>query len=202
MSSEPAGASACSTGTVEDRPLAESTLIQRAQRGDRGAYETLMERHQTIAFRVAWAITGSAADAEEAVQDGFLKAHDALGRFRPDRPLRPWLLRIVSNEARNRRVAAGRRARLAMRVAEERRQDDAVPSPEAALLVHERRKELLEAVDRLPEEQRTAVLCRYFLELSEAETAATMGTRRGTVKSRLSRALKRLEREIGAGHDC
>ena len=201
MSTEPTGASACSTGTVGDRPLAESTLIQRAQRGDRDAYKTLMERHQTIAFRLAWAITGSAAEAEEATQDGLLKAYDALERFRPDRPFRPWVLRIVSNEARNRRVAAGRRARLAIRVAEERRQDDAVPSPEAALLAHERRKELLEAVDRLPEEQRTAVLCRYFLELSEAETAAAMGTRRGTVKSRLSRALKRLEGELGAGHE-
>jgi RNA polymerase sigma factor (sigma-70 family) len=182
---------------VEDRPLAESTLIQRAKRGDQSAYETLMERHQTIAFRVAWAITGSAAEAEEAAQDGFLKAYDALGRFRPGRPFRPWLLRIVSNEARNRRLAAGRRARLAVRVAEERRQDDAVPSPEAALLVHERRQELLEAVDRLPDDQRMAVVYRYFLELSEAETAAAMGTRRGTVKSRTSRALERLERELG-----
>ncbi len=199
MCSEPRAAFACNTGTVEDRPLAESTLIQRAQRGDRSAYEKLMERHQTIAFRVAWAITGSAAEAEEAAQDAFLKAYDALGRFRPDRPFRPWLLRIVSNEARNRRVAAGRRARLAIRVAEERRQDDAVPSPEAALLVRERRQELLDAVDRLPERQRTAIFCRYFMELSEAETAAAMGTRRGTVKSRLSRALNRLEREIGAG---
>jgi RNA polymerase sigma-70 factor (ECF subfamily) len=160
-----------------------------------------MKRHETIAFRVAWAITGSAADAEEAAQDGFLKAYGALGRFRPGRPFRPWLLRIVSNEARNRRVAAGRRARLAMRLAEERRPDDAVPSPEAALLGHERRRDLLKAVDRLPQEQRTAIVCRYFLDLSEGETAVAMGTRRGTVKSRLSRALDRLEREIGADRD-
>src|SRR5215212_1882337 len=129
MSPEPPSASACSRGTVGDRPLADSTLIQRAKRGDQGAYETLMERHQTIAFRVAWAITGSAPDAEEAVQDGFLKAYDALGRFRSERPFRPWLLRIVSNEARNRRLASGRRARLPIRLVEERRQDDAVPSP-------------------------------------------------------------------------
>jgi RNA polymerase sigma factor (sigma-70 family) len=183
---------------VGDRPLDESALIRRAQRGDRGAYEKLMERHQTVAFRVAWAITGSASEAEEAAQDAFFKAYQALRRFRPNRPFRPWLLRIVSNEARNRRVARGRRARLAIRVAEERRQDDAVPSPEAALLGHERRRELLEAVDQLPESQRMAIFCRYLMELSEAETAAAMGTRRGTVKSRLSRALARLETEIGA----
>lgn len=160
-----------------------------------------MEHHQTIAFRVAWSITGSATEAEEAVQDAFLKAYRALGRFRLDRPFRPWLLRIVSNEASNRRLAARRRARLAPRLVEERRQGDAVPSPEAALLLHERRQELLEAVERLPEEQRGAVFCRYFLELSEAETAAAMGSRPGTVKSRLSRALERLEGEIGADRD-
>jgi RNA polymerase sigma-70 factor (ECF subfamily) len=88
-----------------------------------------------------------------------------------------------------------------LRVAEERRPDDAVPSPEAALLGHERRRDLLKAVDRLPQEQRTAIVCRYFLDLSEGETAVAMGTRRGTVKSRLSRALDRLEREIGADRD-
>jgi RNA polymerase sigma-70 factor, ECF subfamily len=186
---------------VGDRPLAESTLTERAKRGDRAAYESLVERHQTIAFRLAWAITGSAADAEEATQDGFLKAYAALGRFRADRPFRPWLLRIVSNEARNRRTAVRRRSQLAIRAAEERRLDDAVPSPEAALLGHERRRELLEAVDRLPDTQRMAVFCRYFLELSEAETAAAMGTRRGTVKSRVSRALERLATEIGVEHD-
>src|SRR3954463_13970467 len=149
MSPEPPSANACSRGTVGDRPLADSSLIQRAKRGDHGAYETLMERHQNVAFRVAWAITGAAPEAEEAVQDGFLKAYDALGRFRSGRPFRPWLLRIVSNEARNRRLAWVGGARRAMRRAEERRQDDAVPSPEAALLGHERRLELLEAVDRL-----------------------------------------------------
>ena len=75
--------------------------------------------HQTIAFRTAWVITRSEADAEEAAQDGFLKAHRALGRFREGEPFRPWLLAIVANEARNRRRAAGRRAGLALRAAEQ-----------------------------------------------------------------------------------
>ncbi len=186
---------------MEDRPLDEPALIARAKRGDVAAYEQIVRAHQTIAFRTAWMITGSAVEAEEAAQDGFLKAHRALGRFRAGAPFRPWLLRIVGNEARNRRVAAGRRRRLATRVAEERREGGAVPSPEAALLSHERRRALLAAVESLPERDRTVIACRYLLELSEAETAAALGVRRGTVKSRLSRALERLRAEMEDGDD-
>ena len=153
--------------------------------------------HGTIAFRTAWVITGSAADAEEAAQDAFVKAQRALGRFREGAPLRPWLLTIVANEARNRLKAAGRREGLALRVAEERRPGDAVPSPEAALLDSERRDELLAALARLPEPDRRAIACRYFLELSEEESAAALDCARGTVKSRLSRALERLRAELG-----
>ena len=155
-----------------------------------------MRLHQTIAFRTAWVITRSAADAEEAAQDGFVKAHAALARFREGSPFRPWLLAIVANEARNRVRGSGRHVRLAQRVAEERRPDDAVPSPEAALLDSERRAELLDAIERLPEPAQQAVACRYLLELSEAETAAVLDCPRGTVKSRLARALDRLRAEL------
>src|SRR5215211_43222 len=196
---EPAAARGCRTGTVEDRPLDESELVARAKRGDLRAYGEIVEQHQTIAFRTAWLITGSAADAEEAAQDAFVKAHAALRRFRAGAPVRPWLLKIVSNEARSRRAAAARRERLTLRAAAERRPGDAVPSPEAALLDAERRSELLAAVERLDERDRTAIACRYFLELSEAETAAALGVARGTVKSRLSRALGRLRGELEAG---
>jgi RNA polymerase sigma-70 factor (ECF subfamily) len=182
---------------VEDRPPQEAELVARAKRGELGAYEDIVRLHQTIAFRTAWVITRSAADAEEAAQDAFVKAHAALGRFREGAPFRPWLLAIVSNEARNRVRSAGRRAGLAQRVAEERRPDDAVPSPEAALLDSERREELLAAIDRLPDPAREAIACRYLLELSEEETAAALGCRRGTVKSRVSRALDRLRVELG-----
>ena len=157
--------------------------------------------HQTIAFRTAWVITGSAAEAEEAAQEGLLKAYRALGRFRPGAPFRPWLLTIVANEARNRRVSAARRERLTRRVqdegaAEERRPGGAVPSPEAALLDSERRRRLLDAIGELPERYRLVVACRFLLDLSEEETATTLGVRRGTVKSRLSRALARLREEV------
>jgi RNA polymerase sigma factor (sigma-70 family) len=159
-------------------------------------YDQLVREHQGIAFRTAYVITGSAADAEEVVQDAFVKAYRARGRFRAGASFRPWLLAIVANEARNRRRSTGRRARLELHLAEERPSGGAAPSPEAALLAREQRAELLAAVDRLGEDQRAAIACRYFLGLSEAETAAVLGCRPGTVKSRLSRALARLEEEL------
>jgi RNA polymerase sigma-70 factor (ECF subfamily) len=183
---------------VEDRPPDEAELLARAKRGDLRAYEEVVKVHGTIAFRTAWLITGSVPDAEEAAQDAFLKAHRSLRRFREGAPFRPWLLKIVANEARNRRAAAGRRERLALRAAGERRPGDAVPSPEAALLDAERRSELLAALGRLDERDRIAIACRYFLELSEEETAAALGIARGTVKSRLSRALDRLRSQVEA----
>lgn len=200
-----------------DRPLDEAELVERARRGDLEAWETLVRTYQGIAFRTAYVLAGNAADAEEAAQDGFVKAHRALGRFRRGAALKPWLLRIVANEARNRRRSATRRERLALRAAADqgiardaagghvgsarrpglRRPGDAVPSPEAALLARESHERLLAAVEGLSEEHRDAVACRYFLELSEEETAAALGIRKGTVKSRLSRALAQLRESMG-----
>jgi RNA polymerase sigma-70 factor (ECF subfamily) len=183
---------------VEDRPLDETRLLARARTGDEEAYTEVIARHQTIAFRTAWLITRSAADAEEAAQDAFLKAFRALGRFRQGAPFRPWLLKIVANEARNRRASSARHERLAVRAVEERREVGAVPSPEAALLDSERRERLRAALDRLAEPDREVLACRYLLDLSEAETAAVIGKRVGTVKSRTSRALERLRAALEA----
>jgi RNA polymerase sigma factor (sigma-70 family) len=182
---------------VETRQIAEESLLVRARAGDVRAYEELVERHQAIAFRVAWLITRSSADAEEAAQDGFLKAYRSLGRFRAGAPFGPWLLRIVANEARNRRVSAGRRERLALRAADERPVAVARGAEAEALAAGER-EELLAAVGRLGERDRLVIGARFFLGLSEAETAAALGVRRGTVKSRLSRALDRLRKGMEA----
>ena len=131
------------------RPRAESELVAHAKRGDLDAFEQLVREHQGIAFRTAYVIAGSAADAEEAAQDAFVKAHRALGRFRAGAPFRPWLLAIVANEARNRRRSAGAaRALRAARLVEERPSADAAPSPEAALLAREQRARLLAAIGR------------------------------------------------------
>jgi len=179
------------------RPLDETALVARAQRGDTSAFEELVLLHQGIAFRTAYLIVGSAADAEEAAHEAFIKAFRALARFRSGQPFRPWLLAIVANEARNRRRSARRRDALVLRARAEIRPGDAAPSPEAVVLVQERRTALLHAVNALAEDHRLVVACRYFLDLGEAETAAVLGLRPGTVKSRLSRALERLREEVG-----
>jgi RNA polymerase sigma factor (sigma-70 family) len=182
---------------VVGRPQDETELVARARRGDADAFEELVRTYQGIALRTAFVVCGNAADAEEAAQDGFVKAYRALWRFRAGAAFKPWLLRIVANEARNRRRSAGRRAGLALRAAQEP-SGEAAPSPEAALLGTERRQQLIEALNRLAEPDREAIACRYFLDLSEAETAAALGVRPGTVKSRLSRALERLRAELEA----
>ncbi len=155
-----------------------------------------MRTYQGIAFRTAYLLTGSSADAEDAVQTGFVKAWAALPRFRAGAAFKPWLLRIVANEAHNRRRSARRRDELRLRATAAHPQGDAAPSPEGAALGRELREELLRAVERLNERDREVITCRYFLELSETETAAVLRVRLGTVKSRTARALTRLRAEV------
>lgn len=186
------------TDSVEGRPAEDAQLVERAQHGDTDAYGELVRRYQALATRTAYVITGVSAEAEEAAQDGFTKAYFALGRFRTGSPFRPWLLRIVANEAKNRRKAAGRRPTVDLSVAEDRPSGDTALSPEEAALAHERRTLVLDALRKLREEDRLIIAYRYFMDLSEAEMADALDVARGTVKSRLSRALARL-RSIAAG---
>jgi RNA polymerase sigma-70 factor (ECF subfamily) len=178
----------------------ESVLLARACGGDLDAYEQLVRLHQQLAFRTALVLARNAADAEEAAQDAFVKAWRALARFDRSRPFRPWLLAIVANEARNRRRAAGRREALVLRAAAASpgtAEAAGAPSPELVLLVAERDGAIAAAIERLDERDRQVIACRYLLELTEAETAAALGCRVGTVKSRLSRALERLRAQTG-----
>jgi RNA polymerase sigma-70 factor (ECF subfamily) len=185
---------------VVDAVPDEAALVGRARTGDAAAYARLVEAYQEIAFRLAYLITGSAADAEDAAQSAFLKAFAGLHRFRVGSPLRPWLLRIVANEARNRRRSERRQARLPLRVegALPRAAGASETTPEDALLAAERHERLVDALARLREEERLAVVSRYLLDLSEAEAATVLGWRRGTVKSRLSRGLAHLRADLGA----
>src|SRR4051794_10360111 len=178
--------------SMEGRPLDEAELIERTRRGDVMAYETLVRRYADLAIRTAVVVGAAPDEAEDAAQDAFVKAYAALARFRPGAAFRPWLLRIVANEARNRRRSAGRRTSLALRAAEDRPSGDAAPSPEQAVLDHERRLVLTDALAALRDEDRQVIGARYLLDLSEAESALLLGIPRGTVKSRLSRALGRL----------
>jgi RNA polymerase sigma factor (sigma-70 family) len=183
---------------MEGRPT-DGDLFARAQRGNQAAYEEIVQRYQQLAFRTAYVITGSAAEAEDAAQEGFVKAYRALATFRPGTEPRPWLLRIVANEARNRVRSAGRRHQLDLRVAERFRPGDAAPSPEAAAVAAEDHNWLLGLVNKLSEEDRLVISSRYLLELSGEETAAALGIPEGTVKSRLSRALSRLRQRVEEG---
>lgn len=159
-----------------------------------------MRGFEALALRTAYVITGDAAEAEDAAQEAFVKAFYALPRFRPGAPFRPWLLRIVANEARNRRTAAARRGRLALRSAELPPLEPAT-TPEDAAVAGEERAVLLQAINGLRPEDRLVIAHRYFFELTEAEMAVALDCPRGTVKSRLSRALGRLRTALGAGRD-
>jgi RNA polymerase sigma-70 factor (ECF subfamily) len=184
---------------VEGRPLDETELVERAKRSDVNAYEQLVQRYQDLAFRVAYHVTHDAGEAEDAAQEGFVKAYYALGGFRSGAPFRPWILRIVVNEARNRRKAAGRRAGLALRVIDDHASGDTALSPEAVAEAGELRQTLLRALGQLKEEDRLVVAYRYFFDLSEAEMATALDCPKGTVKSRLSRALVRLRATLARG---
>src|ERR1700756_730933 len=94
----------------------EDRLIAKAKDGDHRAYAQLLARHQAVAFRAAYLITGSAAEAEDATQEACVKAWLALARFRRGASLRPWLVQTAVNEPRTRGRAAGRRAGLALRL--------------------------------------------------------------------------------------
>lgn len=152
-----------------------------------------MRQHQQVAFRAAYLVTGSAAEAEDAAQDAFVKAWQALPRFREGAPFRPWLLSIVTNEARNRRRHAGRQAALALRAVE--------PPPagvDEATATRDEEQRVVAAVAAMSEDDRLVIGYRYFLDLSEEETAEALDIPRGTVKSRLSRALGRLREQLEA----
>jgi RNA polymerase sigma factor (sigma-70 family) len=179
-----------------DREDAET--LARVRDGDRDAYAELVNRYAPVALRTA-VLLGAGSDAEDVVQEAFVKAFGALGRFRDGAAFRPWLLQIVSNETRNLHRAAGRRA-ARERSAWER----TVPlllaaedgDPAAAAISGERRTQLIHALSELSEPHRRVVTCRYLLDLDEAETATVLGWPRGTVKSRLHRALRGLSASL------
>ncbi|MER5885511.1 sigma-70 family RNA polymerase sigma factor [Streptomyces sp. NPDC001941] len=180
----------------------EGSVIARVRAGEPEAYAELVRAHTGVALRAAVAF-GAGADAEDVVQQAFFKAYRSLGAFREGESFRPWLLRIVVNETRNTVRSAARRRTLAGREAELRGSsaEPLIPEsadPAVAAEQRERSRELARALDGLSEEQRRVVTCRYLLEMDEAETARVLGWPRGTVKSRLSRALRKLGKLLPA----
>ena len=153
-------------------------------------------RHALMAKRLA-VLSGAGSEADDVVQEAFVKAYRALPRYRTGAGFRPWLLRIVVNETRNLHRGRSRRAQRELRIAGEQPTTGSVLDPADEAVASSRRTALYDAVDALPEDLRAVVTCRYLLELSEAETAETLGIPPGTVKSRLHRALGSL-REVMA----
>ena len=161
--------------------------------GDTDAYSVLVRRHAAVAMRTA-ALLGAGSDTEDVVQEALVKAYRSLGRFRLDRPFRPWLLRIVANEAHNAHRSAVRRSAREERDA--RALTTWLDDVSVDVTDREAKEQVLAAVGRLPDPLRRVVVCRYLLELGEAETAVVLGVPRGTVKSRLSRGLGRLRDDL------
>jgi RNA polymerase sigma-70 factor, ECF subfamily len=173
----------------------EAVLVARARVGDIEAFGALVRRHQRAALRTAFAVGGTESEAEDVTQEAFVKAFRALPRFREGAPLRPWLMQIVANEARNRRRSRGRRDMLAVRTVA--MTPSASGSAEDLALGSITAGQLRAALATLEDRDRTVIALRYFAGLSEAETAAALDVAPGTVKSRLSRALERLRASLG-----
>lgn len=189
---------------LEGGRVDEGAVIARVRAGEPEAYAELVRAFTGIALRAAVAL-GAGSDAEDVVQQAFLKAYCSLGRFRDGSAFKPWLLSIVANETRNTVRSAVRQRSLVGREAALAEAEPLIPEsadPAVAALERERRAALLTALDRLSEEHRLVVTYRYLLEMDEAETAEALGWPRGTVKSRLNRALRKLGRLLPQGPDA
>lgn len=169
----------------------EAQLLDRVRGGDHDAYAVLVRRYTPIALRTAIGL-GAGSDAEDVVQEAFVRAYRAFGSFRPDTDFRPWLLTIVANQARNVHRGRRRRAERESRVLPDPPGDDPAESAEVA----DRRRAVRRQLALLPDRQREVLVCRYLLELDEKETCTVLGLSPGTVKSRTSRALRRLRAEL------
>ena len=169
--------------------MTETDLIVQSRRGDPDAWEALTRVHQEAVFRLAYLLLGDPDDAEDVAQEAFVRAYYALRRFDTARPLRPWLLRIASNLARNRGRSIGRYFAQLNRFAR-------VSSTDAPALAEEDSESLWVAVRRLTTDYQQVIYMRYFLEMSESEMAEALAVAPGTVKSRLHRALAALRELI------
>lgn len=166
----------------------ERELVRRAQGGSDEALTALYESHWERAHRAAFLVVGDAAAAEDVAQDAFLAAVNALDRFDRRRPFGPWLHRIVVNRA----LDWGRREALRRSAGdpEHAAGTGAEPVPEIGA-------ETIDALARLPPDHRAVVVLRYLLDYRPGEISRMLGLPRGTVNSRLRRALDHLGELIG-----
>lgn len=174
--------------------LSETELVSLARAGDDAAWETMMRDQLPAVFRLAYLLVGDADEAQDVAQEAFIRAFRALERFDASRPLRPWLLRITRNLAHNHHRSIGRYLGALQRLVSSDPDSlgptlgprDAPGSGPGEAYT------LWQAVRRLGRSDQEIIFLRYFLDLSEAETAGITGVAIGTVKSRTHRALKKL----------
>jgi RNA polymerase sigma-70 factor (ECF subfamily) len=177
------------------RAIDDAEAVTRAREGDLDAYAVLVTRYTLRAHRAAF-LLGAGEESDDVVQEAFVKAFRHLSRFRVGEPFGPWLLRIVANETRNLTRSRRRRAALALRLSGVESEGTAADGPVDEVLAAERRARLTAAVNALPDRERQVLVCRYFLDLSEAETAQVLEWPLGSVKSRTWRALNRLRGQL------
>ena len=186
----------------------EAELARAVLAGDLRALEVLMRRHNRLLYRTARAILGDDAEAEDAVQEAYLRAYGALPGFRGEAKLSTWLVRIVANEALMRRRRRARRgAVLPIDAAAQATERDAVmadrPGPEQDALRAQMRKLIESRIDALPESYRAVFVLRAIEEMTVEETASVLEVPEATVRTRFfrARALLReaLAREVDRG---
>lgn len=171
----------------------ERRLIQRARAGDQTAFESLVRLHQRMVYGLALSLTRSHQDAEEITQTVFLKTWRGLDRFRGEASLSTWLYRLTRNACTDlSRQNRKRQEDLSLEDPALAALSDRSPLPQETAEQRERRKALLTALEKLPEDSRTVLLLREVEGLSYQEIAQTLGLSQGTVKSRLSRARRAL----------
>ena len=197
---EPHAAGRCTTSMVVHQPDEDAALVERARAGEPEAFARIVERHRARRFASPGCCAATPPTPRRRRRTPSSRRIARSAGFAPASPLRPWLLTIAANEARNRRRAAGRREHLALRAANEP-PPRAAPSTESLAMAADRDAGLRAALARLGGADREVLWLRYFAELSEAETAVALGCRHGTVKSRTSRALARLRVELEGDDD-
>lgn len=175
--------------------LTDTELIHRTQAGDMRSLETLMRRHNRTLYRTARAILRDDAEAEDVVQEAYLKAYKALASFRAESKLSTWLVRITANEALMRRRKNARTAMVvpmdAASGAGEPQWEDSMSEeagPESDALRGEMRRLLEKRIDALPDGYRAVFVLRALEELTVEETAAALDIPEPTVRTRYFRA--------------
>ncbi|MDD5605203.1 MAG: sigma-70 family RNA polymerase sigma factor [Dehalococcoidales bacterium] len=167
----------------------EENIIRQCQVGNKEAFDKLIANYQGVLFGTAYSIIRERCGAEDAVQEALVKIWQNLPSFRFEGSIKFWMVRIVANE-----VKQAFRKKKFQTVPFDRITEipDSHENVEEAVVVAENRKELHHALSKLPLEQREVLVLRYFVELTVPEIASIIGKPEGTVKSRLSRALRRL----------